>query len=146
MYVLWFSLKECLSGALSVATAAMFAVSLLFPPPVDAASRRTAAHTVDGGGSIYARITWSPNKGGNTYHGTIEGYYEDRWADGYCVLGLRSGSVGQPNEKWYPLGPSVCPKGSNHRFVYHYKAATKAGVKVCLLNKRGNWIRCSGPK
>jgi hypothetical protein len=101
---------------------------------------RTKATREDG---FTRKFTWSPNRGGKTYHGTIRGAYEDLEQDGHCVLGMRSGSGGK---KWYPLGPAVCPKGSSHPFVYHYKAARSVAVQVCRVTRQGKWINCSGPK
>ncbi|MGH8587424.1 MAG: hypothetical protein ACREWE_15000 [Gammaproteobacteria bacterium] len=129
-------------GVVSLLGAAFLAGSLGGAKPAVAGERNFDLFTTDlpgGGGRIRGQITWKANeKPRGTYHGTISGYYRDQDDDGYCVQGFRTGG-----ENTYPLGPPVCPKGTDHSFYYTYKKAKKARVQVCRLAASGRKINCS---
>ena len=132
-------------GVLSL-VGATFAAAALTASTAAAASRSLNAYTTDAdrGGFMEARITYGLNKGGDGYHGNIQGRYEDRAADGHCIQGFRSGSGGA---RRYSLGPPVCPKGHSQSFDYHYRRATKAVVMVCRVSDKTHRLEnCSGWK
>lgn len=95
-----------------------------------AGERTVKAYTTDRGkgGLLTAKISWTPN-GHGAYKGRIQGKYEDRQADGYCIQGFKTGG-----QKRIPLGATACPKGQSIDFNDAFNHVAKAAVEICRVN------------
>jgi hypothetical protein len=107
-----------------------------------AGERNVKVYTTDRnkGGVLTAQINWV--RDGNAYKGSIQGKYEDREADGYCVQGFKTGG-----KQRLPLGPPACPEGHSFEFNQRFTKAAKAAVEVCRVNNKTHALaNCSGWK
>ena len=108
-----------------------------------AKQRTVKAYTTDRekGGLLTAKISWTPD-GQGAYKGRIQGKYEDRQEDGYCVQGFKTGGQNR-----VPLGATACPKGQSIEFDDAFAHVAKAAVEVCRVNNKTHRLaNCSGWK
>ena len=128
------------SGDVVVAPAAPTAEEIAAVGDVSAlGSRNVKVRTTDGnpGGELEATITWS---GSGPYKGRINGSFQDREADGYCVGAWvwYDGATRHLN----PKGQNACPKNVAKPARFGYSKKWRVLVKVCLV-KDNNAYHCS---